>query len=476
MTGTEERLSRGTIMALVAMAVGVFLVANDFTALSVAIPNIESDFDTTLNRAQWVINGYTVVFGVLIVTGGRLADLFGRKRAFLIGATVFAAFSLLAGFSPNIWVLIGSRALMGVGGALMWPAILGMTYAILPDSKAGLAGGLIIGVAGIGNATGPLIGGLLTDALSWRWVFFLNVPITIIAMAITARNVPETMSDVAERKVDYLGVATLSGAVIATLVALDQGTEVGFTDPGILLLFGVGIALLVVFGFVERGAGSTALVPPVVLRNRQFMTACLTILLLSAIFFASVVYLPQYMQKVLDYSALEAGAGLLPLMVVFAATSFVAGALYDRLGPKVVTSVGAGCLSVGMFALSFLDDASADGSGYAILLPGMLIVGAGIGLFYSSITTAGITALDASLSSLAGGIMYMCQIAGGSIGLGLNTAIVLSYQSFAEGISTAFLVDAALAAAGFLIALVYIGSDEPLTHRLHLRGHHRAHA
>lgn len=476
MTGTEERLSRGTIMALVAMAVGVFLVANDFTALSVAIPNIESDFDTTLNRAQWVINGYTVVFGVLIVTGGRLADLFGRKRAFLIGATVFAAFSLLAGFSPNIWVLIGSRALMGVGGALMWPAILGMTYAILPDSKAGLAGGLIIGVAGIGNATGPLIGGLLTDALSWRWVFFLNVPITILAMAITARNVPETMSDVAERKVDYLGVATLSGAVIATLVALDQGTEVGFTDPGILLLFGVGIALLVVFGFVERGAGSTALVPPVVLRNRQFMTACLTILLLSAIFFASVVYLPQYMQKVLDYSALEAGAGLLPLMVVFAATSFVAGALYDRLGPKVVTSVGAGCLSVGMFALSFLDDASADGSGYAILLPGMLIVGAGIGLFYSSITTAGITALDASLSSLAGGIMYMCQIAGGSIGLGLNTAIVLSYQSFAEGISTAFLVDAALAAAGFLIALVYIGSDEPLTHRLHLRGHHRAHA
>lgn len=476
MTGTEERLSRGTIMALVAMAVGVFLVANDFTALSVAIPNIESDFDTTLNRAQWVINGYTVVFGVLIVTGGRLADLFGRKRAFLIGATVFAAFSLLAGFSPNIWVLIGSRALMGVGGALMWPAILGMTYAILPDSKAGLAGGLIIGVAGIGNATGPLIGGLLTDALSWRWVFFLNVPITILAMAITARNVPETMSDVAERKVDYLGVATLSGAVIATLVALDQGTEVGFTDPGILLLFGVGIALLVVFGFVERGAGSTALVPPVVLRNRQFMTACLTILLLSAIFFAAVVYLPQYMQKVLDYSALEAGAGLLPLMVVFAATSFVAGALYDRLGPKVVTSVGAGCLSVGMFALSFLDDASADGSGYAILLPGMLIVGAGIGLFYSSITTAGITALDASLSSLAGGIMYMCQIAGGSIGLGLNTAIVLSYQSFAEGISTAFLVDAALAAAGFLIALVYIGSDEPLTHRLHLRGHHRAHA
>ncbi|MEA2058152.1 MAG: MFS transporter, partial [Actinomycetota bacterium] len=171
-----SRLSRDTIVALVAMAAGVFLVANDFTALSVAIPTIESDFGTTLNRAQWVVNGYTVVFGVLIVTGGRLADLFGRRRIFMIGAAIFATFSLIAGLSPSIWALIGSRALMGIGGALMWPAILGMTYAILPDDKAGLAGGLIIGVAGLGNAMGPLVGGFLTDALSWRWVLFVNVP------------------------------------------------------------------------------------------------------------------------------------------------------------------------------------------------------------------------------------------------------------------------------------------------------------
>jgi len=464
-------LSRDTIVALVAMAAGIFLIANDFTALSVAIPDIESEFDTTLNRAQWVVNGYTVVFGVLIVTGGRLADLFGRRRIFMVGAAIFATFSLIAGLSPSIDILIVSRALMGIGGALVWPAVLGMTYAILPDDRAGLAGGLIIGVAGIGNAVGPLVGGALTDALSWRWVFFLNVPITLIAMFITARNVPESRGDISDRTIDYRGIVTLSVGVIAILAALDQGTESGFGDPVILVLFGVGIAALVAFAFAERRQGDTALVPPVVLRNRQFVAACLAVLTVSAIFFSVIVFVPQYLEKELGYSPLEAGVGLLPLMLLFAATSFVAGTLYDRLGAKIVVTSGAACLGVGVLALSFLDAAS----GYAILIPGMIIIGIGIGLFYSSITTAGITALDPSLSSLAGGIIYMCQIAGGSIGLGLNTAIVLSASSFTEGIAIAFRVDAVLAGVGFLIALFYIGDDEPLTQRIHLRHHHRAH-
>src|SRR5512143_2863013 len=137
----DDRVDRNTWVALTAMALGVFVIANDFTALSVAIPNIEHDLSTSLTKAQWVINGYALVFGVLIVTGGRLADLFGRKRVFMIGATIFAGFSLAAGLVPGVGLLIAARMLMGIGGALMWPAILGMTYALLPDAKAGLAGG-----------------------------------------------------------------------------------------------------------------------------------------------------------------------------------------------------------------------------------------------------------------------------------------------------------------------------------------------
>ena len=151
MTDVKEPLDRRAILGLVAMGLAVLVIANDFTALSVALPAIEADFGADLTTVQWVINGYALVFGVLIVTGGRLADMFGRRKVFFIGAAIFSLFSLIGGLAPNVWVLLVSRGLMGVGGALMWPAILGMTYALLPASRAGLAGGLILGAAGFGN-------------------------------------------------------------------------------------------------------------------------------------------------------------------------------------------------------------------------------------------------------------------------------------------------------------------------------------
>src|SRR5690242_7932839 len=173
----RESLSKATILGMVAMGVAVLVVANDFTALSVALPAMERALHTDVTTVQWVINGYAMVFGVLIVTGGRLADMFGRRRIFMIGAAIFAAFSVVGGFAPKAAVLLACRFLMGVGGAMMWPAILGMTYALLPREKAGLAGGLILGAAGFGNAVGPLLGGLLTDTVGWRWIFFVNLPV-----------------------------------------------------------------------------------------------------------------------------------------------------------------------------------------------------------------------------------------------------------------------------------------------------------
>src|SRR5689334_11184504 len=161
MASREEPLSRATIMGLFAMGVAVLVIANDFTALSVALPAIERDLDSELSTVQWVINAYALTFGVLIVTGGRLADMLGRRRTFVVGAAVFAGFSVLGGAAQDVTWLIACRALMGIGGALMWPAILGMTYAVTPASRAGLAGGIILGSAGLGNAAGPLIGGAL---------------------------------------------------------------------------------------------------------------------------------------------------------------------------------------------------------------------------------------------------------------------------------------------------------------------------
>src|SRR5215475_6296117 len=169
MAELKEPLDHRAILGLFAMALAVLVIANDFTALSVALPAMETEFAADVTTVQWVINGYALVFGVLIVTGGRLADMFGRRRIFMLGAALFAAFSVIGGLAPNAAVLLACRFLMGIGGAMMWPAILGMTYGLLPLSRAGLAGGVILGAAGFGNAIGPLLGGFLTDSVGWRW-------------------------------------------------------------------------------------------------------------------------------------------------------------------------------------------------------------------------------------------------------------------------------------------------------------------
>ena len=468
----EDRLDRSTKLAMVAMGLAVLIIANDFTALSVALPEMESDLNSDLTTVQWVINGYALVFGVLIVTGGRLADIYGRRNIFFIGAAIFATFSLLGGLAPNIGLVLACRALMGVGGAMMWPAILGMTYAILPASKAGLAGGLILGAAGFGNALGPMLGGFLTDVLSWRWIFFVNVPIAAFAVLVTWRVVHVTEAEVTERGIDYRGIACLSVGLVSLLLALDQGTDDGFTDPPILALFVLGGVLLAVFAFLEPRMGASALVPRDVMTNRQFAAASLTVLMMSAIFFAALLYLPQFMQKQLGYSPLKAGAGLLPMMGTFAAMSFASGPLYSRLGPKRIVSIGAALLAAGIFMLSRLDA----GTDFVELVPGMVVLGLGVGTFYSSITTAGVTALDEARASLAGGIIYMCQIAGGAVGLGLNTALVATADTPVEGIRTAFVVDAVLAVVGLVVALLYVGGTAHPQRLAALRWHHRAHA
>jgi EmrB/QacA subfamily drug resistance transporter len=326
----ERPLGRAEYLGLGAMAMGVLVLANDFVALSVALPAMEAAFKSDVTTVQWAINGYALVFGVLIVTGGRLADMFGRRRVFFLGSVIFAFFSLVGGIAPNIYVLLAARGAMGIGGAMMWPAILGMTYGLLPSSKAGLAGGLILGAAGFGNAVGPLLGGALTDILSWRWIFYVNLPITAVAIAVTWFIIPMEKQIADERRIDYAGVATVSVGLFALLLSLDMGTDLGWTDPLILALLALSAASLAGFAFVERGAGARALVPSDVLRNRGFAAASLATLLMSAIFFAALLYLPQFMSKELGYSAIGAGAGLLPMMGMFALTSFIAGPLYAR--------------------------------------------------------------------------------------------------------------------------------------------------
>jgi EmrB/QacA subfamily drug resistance transporter len=414
------RMGGGTVLALIAMGISVVVLAQDFSAVNVALPAIERHFDVSITTVQWVINAYALVFGMLIVTGGRLADQFGRKRMFMIGAGIFAATSFLAGIAPNIGWLIGARALMGVGGALMWPAILGMTFAALPAAKAGLAGGLIIGAAGIGQGLGPITGGALTTELNWRWVQYINVPVALFAMLVTWTQVHQQETATANQKLDYAGMVTLSIALLTLLFGIDQATSWGWSDPRIIASLVVAVVFGVAFVFIERRAGASALVPGDVMENRQFAAAGICMALVAPAFVAPLLFLPQFMQKLLGDTPLRAGLGLLPEMGLFAAVSFIGGQMYNHVGAKLMVSGGALLMAIGAFLLSFV----AVGSEYTALLPGMIALGLGLGLFFSSVTTAAVQSIDPSRTSLAGGLVYMFQLAGAAIGLGLTTTVV----------------------------------------------------
>ena len=447
-------MNRSTYLAMGAMALGVFVIANDITAMNVALPAIEKDFDTSVTTVQWVVNAYALVFGVLIVTGGRLADLFGRREAFFVGAVIFLVASLAAATAQSEAWLIAARAVMGIGGALIWPAVLGMTFALLPAEKAGLAGGLILGVAGVGNALGPLIGGALTEFASWRWILFLNVPIALIAILAVYFLIHQPRPDAEDRKIDYAGIATVSLGLVLFMVALDQVVDLGWGDPRVIISVIISVVLLSAFGFIERRAGSHALVPRDVMRNTSFTAACIAILFISATFFSVLFYIPQYLQKAGGLSPFESGLGLLPFMAVFALTSFTAGPLYNRVGGRIIVTLGAAFIALGPLLISFGVKESGSLGG---VVPGLVVLGIGVGLFYSSATTIGVTAVDESRSSLAGGIIYMFQVAGGSVGLALTTTLFASASGLISGLHIAFRFNAIAALVGFLIILIVVG-------------------
>jgi len=504
----REPLGRSTVLALVALSLAAFLIANDFTALAVALPIMERELDADVSTVQWVINAYALVFGVLIVPAGRLADMLGRRRMFFVGAAIFSVFSTIAGAAPTVELLIAGRALMAIGGALMWPAVLGLMYQVLPESRRSLAGPLVLGVCGIGNAVGPLLGGILTQEASWRWVLLINLPIAAAACFVTLRNVPADTPEGGGERIDYKGVVALTVGLVALLFALDQAPVWGWGDPRVLGLLAVCVLGLAAFGLVERGAGPGALIPSDVARNRTFTACCLAVLLMSATFFAILLYVPQIMQKLMDFSAIDSGLGFLPFMLVYSVFAFSAGPLYDRFGGRVLLVVGGALLPVGLLLLSLV---SAD-SGFVALIPGMIVAGVGVGLFYSTITTVAITALESSRASLAGGLVYMFQVAGGSIGLGLTTTIFtaaslsrvrgegvadglspgqehavaellsgtengqqlardfpnivgelqeVARHAFVDGVHLALRVDTALALAGFVVVLLFIGRRRP---------------
>jgi EmrB/QacA subfamily drug resistance transporter len=434
---TSERIP---IVSLAALGVSNMLLALDLSALNVALPSIERDLDVSLRSAQWAVNAYLLVYGMTIVTGGRLADELGRRRIFIAGGALFALMSLLCGLAPDITWLVGARAVMGIGSGLMLPSIVGMAYAVVSPQRAAMAGGFIIGAYGAGMALGPMLGGGLTELLGWRWTQFVNVPIALLGVVAVWRTVPDPTKAVTRPRIDYLGIVTLSAALVALLLTIDQVAAWGWEDWRIRLGLVAATALLGVFVVIERRMGEAALVPVDIIRIRAVAIVSLVKILFAPAYSAALLFLPQLMQKTLGFSPFEAGIGMLPMLGAYAVVSFLIAAVGRQLVPRLGIIVGLAGVAAGTFALSQF----AAGDAYRALVPGMALFGIGLGLFQPSSTTEAVQADDRGRKSLASGLTFMFQYVGGAVGLGLTTIVVAASERVA--------VDAQLASASVSVA------------------------
>ncbi len=411
-------MTRQQILTFIAMGIGVGVIAVDIASINVALPAIEKNFSTTVDTVQWVVNGYALSFGVLMVTCGRLADTFGRKETFLLGLVIFGLASLIGGLSDAASVLIGARVVQGVGAALLWPSMIGIIYSSVSDDQKGFAVGLILGAAGVGNAVGPLVGGVLTEFASWRWVLFVNVPLCVIAGILTYLEVAKQPVEKGTKYVDSLGILTVSISLVSLMYALNMSTTWGWTSYKTISLLVLFAVVMLLFIRIERRT-EDALIPGDVMSNLPFMLKATTMFTVIPALFGLLLYMPQYFEKFFGYSPLLSGASLVPMLLTFAIAAPISGKIYNRLGLRYSIFTGMALTLIGTVIIVILGF----GGGYYCFLPGLVISGIGFGFAVPSITTAAVGSVRVSRASLAGGIVYMFQLVGGALGLAVVTTI-----------------------------------------------------
>jgi EmrB/QacA subfamily drug resistance transporter len=401
-------------LVLVLVCLAQFMVILDATIVNVALPSIQADLQFSATELQWVINSYTLVFGGFLLLGGRAADLVGRRALFIAGVIVFSAASLLNGLSTSSEMLVAARGLQGLGGALVSPAALSIittTFAEGPERTKAL--GVWGAIAAGGGAFGLLLGGILTDALSWEWIFFVNVPVGIAAALLAWRFIPESRAEQRPDSFDLAGAVSVTAGLIVLVYAIVKAEEFGWGSAKTMGLAAAALALLAAFVFVERRS-KAPLVRLGIFKVRSLLGANLVLLVVAGGLFANFFFSSIYVQSILGYTPLEAGLGFLPVTAGIVIGSGLSQLLVKKIGVRETTMLGMAIAAAGLFVLA---QAEVDGTYAGTLLPGLIPMSIGMGLTFVPVTLIATTNVAAADAGLASGLFNTSQQIGGALGL-----------------------------------------------------------
>src|SRR4051794_16438097 len=455
---------------VLALLLGVqFMVVLDIAIVNVALPSIQTDLGFSQENLQWVVSAYALMFGGFLLLGGRIADLIGRRRVFLVGITVFTIGSLLSGLAWSSAALIGARSLQGLGAALITPAALSILTTTFAEGKErNTALGAWGAIGAFGAVAGVLLGGILTDLLSWQWIFFVNIPVGLGAFAVAPLLLGESR-DATAKSFDIPGATLVTSGLVVLVYAITQANGYGWGSAQTLGLFATSAVLLVAFVVWEARA-SDPLMPLSIFRLRTLVGANVAGLILGTVIFSMFLMLTLYMQQVLEYSPMRTGVAYLAVAGTAIVWSAVAAKLVTRVGVKPVLVVGMAFLTAG---IAYFTQVSVGGSYLVDLLPGFLLVAVGMGFSFVPISIAALAGVQPSEAGLASGLINTSQQIGGALGIAALSAVATSTTAddvvggtaapfaLTDGFHPAFAGGARGALARVLVALLLLPRPDP---------------
>jgi EmrB/QacA subfamily drug resistance transporter len=473
-SGSPSGVDRKRWIALAVVVAAQFMVVLDVAIVNVALPSIQSDLHFTQESLQWVVTAYAIMFGGVLLLGGRMADLLGRRRLFIAGLALFTVASLLSGLAWSEGSLIAFRALQGLGGGLLSPAALSILMTTFAEGRdRNLALGIWGAVSGSGGAAGVLLGGLLTSSVGWSWIFFINVPVGALVIGLTPMLVRESHARLDHRHFDVAGAVSITGGLMLLVYAMTRATQDGWGTASTIGLLAASAAL--VLGFLVCEVRSKApLLPLRIFRNRTLSAANIVGFLVGAALFSQFFLLTLYMQEVLHYSAIETGVAYLTLTLAIITFAAVAQGLVTRVGVRRVLPVG---LALSAASLILFTQLPVGGHYFWDLFPGFLLSGIGLALSFVPMTIAALIGVEETDAGIASGLINTSQQVGGAVGLAAATTIATTFTSrfvdshagasaldpsaLNHGYQIAFWVLAGLAGAAAVVAAVMIEPNAP---------------